>query len=557
MQMERQKTLTENFLQCPELVRTTMDFMDKKSLSRCALLNKAMSEHALDAIYAHRHSFVRLLELLCPIERDATTGIRKFTRPIKGSDWDRFRHYSKRIHSLRVSNSGNDGRRFSPDSLIDLFSSMPPGHQFLPHLRKIEWHNLHPVTIHFLLMLSHDKIHDLFFSIASRDLQNGILFERLSKKLPNLRSLRLGLTTGMTERSTDQARKTLSEAIHDLPLLRWLVLPSELLSQPLLYNLSQLKHLQRLWATQFGPRSMTSTPRAEADATSRFPVLFEVAVSTAHLLSKWDYLLSGRRLVSLYIEVSDMRHLSVAPGLISSLSPTLRHLIVVPQGLSQTSVTSAPLTIAMLAPFLKLQLLETLVIDLPDPPRLNDKDLQSVATSFPEIQHLEICVRARGEPSQVSPTLGCLLPFAKHCRKLHSLGLYINASVVPSAFPHSQTVFSPNLQELHVFCSKIGEIHVVLDFLLLILPSHASIVQGTYSTQLQHMVGETMLHFPRGERNEELDEESIEYKFAWRTVGRYLEKMLRARKTLEIQRAEISRLQVGRMQSCIVGGIEQ
>lgn len=130
----------------------------------------------------------------------------------------------------------------------------------------------------------------------------------------------------------------------------------------------------------------------------------------------------------------------------------------------------APLPMSILSPLLAMQTLETLLIEHPTPPNLRDDELECFAMRFPELRHFSLCARAHGTLPDNVPTMASLIPFAQHCRKLVSIGIYMDASVPVPVLGHYPLTFAPSLEAVHVLCSKIDDDHAVVSFLASILP---------------------------------------------------------------------------------------
>ncbi|EIW86895.1 hypothetical protein CONPUDRAFT_134237 [Coniophora puteana RWD-64-598 SS2] len=97
-------------------------------------------------------------------------------------------------------------------------------------------------------------------------------------------------------------------------------------------------------------------------------------------------------------------------------------------------------------------------IDLPESAIFYDRDLLAIAHAAPQIEILRLCSTARFPASMIPPlTLEGVGALTKHCRKLHTLGVVVDARVGSDKVFHDLEVSSRSLYRLHVGHSMITD----------------------------------------------------------------------------------------------------
>ncbi|KZS94935.1 hypothetical protein SISNIDRAFT_484451 [Sistotremastrum niveocremeum HHB9708] len=524
------------FWNTPELLVMTFRHMRRADQARCAGLNKYSSEHALDAIYRDNPPLENLLALLSPLAAVPRTGQPnsvewKFTKALRVADWDRFRHYSFRVRSLVKT---IESFVLSQESMLDLFTTMPPGVAFLPCLTNLCWEEVDPSTMSFVITLFNSKLKEVELTLAEAPIDSRILLEQLSRRSPELESLQFWTTDA--EVNDSLALSGLVEAVRSLPSLRSLELCAPMFNSPLLQQLSQTnRRLKRLWFFIYGPDAskMCSDDKEDRSAES-FSELRDVSIPSSGLTTLFGRHVEGYQLTFLHVAVDDdMTALRDNLSVVATSCSNLKHLSIM-HHINHPEASAAALSMEMVTPLLALKSLQVLVIDHSEPPNLSNQDLQQISASFPELQHFELCVRARGRPKPISPTLECLIPFAQNCKKLISIGIFMDTSISPPLLRLNEIMFPPNFSAMHVQYSKIIDHISVVDFLISIFPAHASLTISPYSPHLRYVSGPMALNFPGAMR--QVDEESAKSLQEWGRASRLLAGLSRARDLLDLRR---------------------
>ncbi|KZT39937.1 hypothetical protein SISSUDRAFT_1127659 [Sistotremastrum suecicum HHB10207 ss-3] len=482
------------FWTIPELVAMTMQSASPSALAACARVSKVVSEHALDALYRETNGFMPLLRLLCPMERTFTDPCWNFTSPISPAHWDRFKHYSNRIHFLSVDNEGHWEKYTSPEALAEFLITRPRGEDLLPSLSRLEWMDGSQRTKSLAVAILHDRLEEILLELAEADFP--VVVEHLVRRAPRLRSLHL--TISSAEVDAPRPDLCLANAIRQLSSLSSVKVPWHFIAMGQLTTLLQLPRLKTLWLTPFGlDKSVTKLDHTEEDISgSEVPGITDLSVDSAVLWSIRRSIGSMTRLSSLHLEIVDMNHVHRSLHLISHSCHSLKHfsMIVRDHRTGQTLLRPSRFTFAMLAPLLNMHGLQTLVIEHPTPPNLNDHDLGRLADSLPELRRLEICVRAYGVEERDVPTLGCLIPFAQKCRHLVHIGIWFDADAECPALDRltDEITFSPSLKSIAFYGSRLRSSRQLrrADFLASILSPNAELRVSEYSTLLDSVIGD-------------------------------------------------------------------
>ncbi|KZT39024.1 hypothetical protein SISSUDRAFT_1046222 [Sistotremastrum suecicum HHB10207 ss-3] len=460
-----------------------------------------------------------------------------FAETLKPLHWDRFERYRRRIKSLRVVSRPP---ALSPGSTLELLSTAPRGEAIFPSLTALCWTHLDYDNRQLAIALFHPKLERASLSLMDPEMQSGFVIEHLIRISPHLQSLSYWNATGAE--STLQARASVLRAFASLQSVRSVELDTTLLTPELVQTLAHKPHLQRLWASRFAPKlpSLYSSEDMDIASSSAFPALSELSVESVALLRIPGILVAGARLISLYIEVLSMDSIRALSTLVSTRCTNLRYLCMLS---NLAPDQSTPFSMDMVRPLLRLRKVETLVIESLVPPLLSDRDIEELVAGFPELRHLEICPRAVTEPQQPCPTLAGVTSIARHCRKLISFGIYVDASNPPAKPLRSDIyVFSLSLETMHVLCSRIYEPYLVADFLLPIMPARAALVFRRYSEHLQAF-GDVLGTLSRSVDSEEgLNGNMKLYRNRWTETSKLLRYLKHTRETIVAQRTENAKL---------------
>ncbi|KZT33598.1 hypothetical protein SISSUDRAFT_1122801 [Sistotremastrum suecicum HHB10207 ss-3] len=534
-------TSTQAFWETPELVAMCFESVDKRSLSSCARISKRLSEIALDALYRDGPGYVKILKLLCSMNENES-GSLHFSVDLTPDHWDRFRRYSSRIYSLTVHHARDPFRTVLNEALVELLTTLPQGEVLLPSLTRLNWEDGKAATNPFATLLFHDKLQEVNLTVAEWD--TTILLQHLARRSPNIITLRLKTREieESDEFNVEEVQEITAKVVPAFSSLRSLGLPPDLASMDVIRALSQHPNLVRLWVANF---AIKGTQVDESDfkggPSESFSNLRELSLGSTNLIGLSSTFLSGTMIgiVSLHVDIIEEDHIPEFLKLVSTSYPNLRDfgmMFVYWRLLGPQSWFEKPLTMGVLKPLLSMRRLESLVLEHPMPPDISDEELGEFSLCFPELKHLELCVQARGSFEGVVPTLSCLLLFAQNCRKLISIGIYMDATISPPIIKPDQKVFAPSLRDIHAFCSKIRQYHPVADFLAGILPPEAKLTLIRGPARLVPVMGKMTDYFGSVGLDDRLDETSRKCRNRWQEASRLLADLFRVRQLLASER---------------------
>ncbi|KZT33590.1 hypothetical protein SISSUDRAFT_1066019 [Sistotremastrum suecicum HHB10207 ss-3] len=487
------QTASTAFWEIPELIARTTTFFDYRSLVALSQVSKSLSEHALDALFRECINIFKLFEILCPLKINRKTQALEFDKSLTAKRWKRFEHYRRRTRIVKIDLNFGTIQTISPKVISQLRAQIPAGEPFLPSLNKMHWESDNPGSYQFVELFVHDRLRELFLSIAGSDVST--VLGKLVPMAPNLESLKL-IASGEID-DVPRAQTAAINAINLMTSLRSCALPSILVTPDMIRILSYKKSVKQLWlapvALFVGRKASTRDVIDNGIIPERFPSLTELAINSARMLDFLPYFSDGHKLRTLHIDIEDQTRLRQTLNLIASSCKALTNFSLRLSDSIPEDLITSPLTMEILQPLLSLHLIEILVIEHPLPPSLNDADMEQFATSFPELQYLELFVQSgcRNVVQTNLPTLGCLIPFAQHCRKLIALGIYMDARHIPPPPPVQapHTKFAPCFERLEVHCSPIDEPLEVRDFLATIIPPDTKVDFVRFSKWLSTIDG--------------------------------------------------------------------
>ncbi|KZS91559.1 hypothetical protein SISNIDRAFT_487227 [Sistotremastrum niveocremeum HHB9708] len=460
-----------------ELVSMLMEFLDKKSLSACARVSKMISEHALDVLYRTGPEILDIIKLLCPEIQRAGEG--SITQDITPFQWSRFRHYSSRIRILRHSGFGTNIPFALRGSICDLLDSLSPDGGALPlfpSLKKLIVEEDLPMRYPIILPLLHDGLKTLSLTLSHIDYCD--LLGEIVHKAPNLERLSLRDGCGFLISGVLKPTPPTADAILSLSSLRSLSISSILLTPEVMEMLASRPRLSELSTCSYRfhiRHRNVSSEESIPFPLPKFPQLTELYISSKSLMGHGRCIFQASNLTALIVVFTDGTPAGAATELISASFALLKDLAIkFFEPRLRGDIMPPTLTREAIDPLLRLKFLEVLIIEHPQPPRVNDYDLGRVAISLPNLRCFQLCARGFVSAEYELPTLRCLLPFAQHCRKLKTFGISVDASDAVPPVHRAHIPFSHSLDTMILYSSKIGtETSRVVNFLASILPPHA------------------------------------------------------------------------------------
>lgn len=347
----------------------------------------------------------------------------------------------------------------------------------LPNMHTLAWKG--PLNLSVTFMHAGVKTFEIWLpdELWSSSLQP--FFQDVAIRMPNIMNLNIKSDLAVQDFEDD-----LTDLIHRLPRLRSVTFPRFYTTTKVMEALSRVPNLGVIEFQYFEQGCGDSddvipfTPSIEEGA---FPALWDLSLSaTFRDLARFFGLeFAPTNLTSLYID----------SGIIETAASVHKLLCVVADScqlltdLSLTSLRLEPMdgdepykiTFAHLKPVVKMGNLKTLDILHHYPLALKIEDIESLASSWPSLKSLIL----NNDPPHLLPselTMEALLPFARHCPKLTHLGLFVDASRIPSV-PATIASFKC-LQRLSLGTSNIDDDKSAALYLSRVLPSGCSVDFG-------------------------------------------------------------------------------
>ncbi|KAL1709472.1 hypothetical protein EV121DRAFT_286539 [Schizophyllum commune] len=429
-------------LQIPEILDIMISFLEQKEHLGCALVCRQWCEIALDALWRVVDDLPRLFGILAPLSKQTGSMALEFTRLLQADDWTRFNRYARRVRHLVYEERVGALAQSAFTDIATTRTSL----EILPSLRVLEWN----APLRSSVMFMHRNVKSFIITIPmlqTTSIPLTSFFSDVAARMPCLTHLDLR----WNEPASAHEEEVVS-LLQSLPSLRKITLPRYYLTSKVAETLSQghenlgIIEFQYMEAQGCGEASdiYTFAPTLSSGA---FPALYDLSL-TSSFIDMSNFLARGpgpTHLTMMYIHSfrletpTDIRKLLCA---VRDTCPQLRELSL----LSAVDVTPErpqaedSASLETLRPLFDCDSLVNFEILLQHPLRLTLADLEELARRWPSLEKLVL----NSEPpeSGTAPlTLRAILPFAAHCPRLRTLGLFLHASRhdIPTAYIDQST----------------------------------------------------------------------------------------------------------------------
>ncbi|KAF8068091.1 hypothetical protein FPV67DRAFT_1669955 [Lyophyllum atratum] len=467
-----------------ELLDIIFRFLDDASNASNARVCKQWSELALDALWKEVSDLHRIFSLLSPLETviDEVYG---FARPLETSDWRRFERYRRRIRTLSYLSS--EAGYTLHQSVFDDIARSRMSLDILPCLHALEW----DAPLSQCVLFMHKNIKSFAVTLPREIAGAHSFFEDVAARMPNIIHLDLRLRFSITS-----IENLTINLVQNLTKLQKLTLPRFCFTTKIAEAVSHLEDLEAIeyeYFEQQGCGVSEDVMHFKPSLTEgSFPSLWDLNITVLFddATNFLDTSFAPTNLTSLFLESLIIETPTKVLRLITAIAENcqaLKTLALVSLVDSSTFATQVPnkddsITMDTLRPLLTCPNLASLDLIHHRPLHLQQEDMEEIATSWPDLEKLFL----NNEPvymERSTLTLQALLPFARHCPKLHTLGLFIDATaadIPPSSDPASayQDIPFKALRRLSMGVSIIGEEGPVALFLSRICPLDCIVVSG-------------------------------------------------------------------------------
>ncbi|KAL1743661.1 hypothetical protein HDZ31DRAFT_83281 [Schizophyllum fasciatum] len=417
-----------------------INFLDDNEHLKCALVCRQWSEIALDALWRLVDDLPRLFGILAPLRKQTGSAALEFTRVLQADDWTRFNRYARRVRHLAY----DEGLGALAHSAFTDIATTRTSLEILPSLRALEWN----APLRASIMFMHRNVKTFIISVPMLQTTGVPLpsfFQDVAVRMPGLTHLDLRWNEPASAHEDD-----IISFLRSLPNLRKITFPRYYLTSKIAEALS-VGHddlgtieFQYMEPQGCGEASDIYT-FAPSLAPGAFPTLYDLSL-TSSFLDMSNFLTrphAPTRLAMMYIHSyrlespADIRKFLCA---VRDTCPSLKELSLLstvdvtptrPQIESDTELA----TIETLRPLFGCASLVSFEILQQHPLRLTLPDLEELARKWPSLEKLVL----NSEPPEAASaalTLRALLPFAAHCPRIRTLGLFLHASRhdIPTAY---------------------------------------------------------------------------------------------------------------------------
>ncbi|KAG9001693.1 hypothetical protein FRB94_004572 [Tulasnella sp. JGI-2019a] len=422
----------ESALAVPEILDEILQLATPSMQVMAAQTCRWWSDCSLRWLWRHMESFYPLLELLSPLVRIGNTW--EFSSDLSASDWNRFRRYASRIHSLYFaltpSYRGEEDCSASPRILQDVILHCPTPDSMFPNLTKIVWRPDTPADLHPILLFLVPTVQSLEFSCG------GPMSDECINILEVLEPRKIYLTNfELTMRGHDRAfLDRLSTILADQKKLISIALPPYSATREIAAALGQLPYLRKYTSNIFVEFQPLLEVGMEFDwHDDTFPSLERLTLYTS-LANASGLMTKSHQSRLRHLALIDRKPFSYAELLTccSTLSASQSSLTVLDLGLysypATTTIPAQSLPFDLFRPLLQCTALVQLLLSSHLAMEYDDKDIAAMASSWPHLQVLALCsspaIKIGLDAGQPLRSVGT---FARNFHRLVRLSIYINS----------------------------------------------------------------------------------------------------------------------------------
>lgn len=459
---------------------------DASTLAALARTCHTFTEPALDVLWRELATLSPLLQCLSSdlwvLQKGKQSGRKElcFRKPLLDADWTRFNYYKGRIRTLgqTVFRSGNACWYDVCTQTLRELSFYQHNTLLLPNLHSLNFRMLPPDAVPFARLFLGPSVAEVTISITSEDAESAI--EVLSSLIPLLSPdiLRLNIwsITGITRPCS-----AIFQLIQDLRNLRTLNIDLKHRGlhervTPLLGGLSSLDNL-KMSLIQANHIPFYTTALGQFPLLTKFSFVVDDWASAATIMDSMDCRFT-------YLAVTTQKE-----GTLSDLrtfnESIFRHRSV--SSLSHLSLIDFETTLSdaddnesyvedVFRPLFALVSLKHINLQFDVSANLRDSWYNDAAANWPCLESMSISSPNMG-PIKAKMTLAGLIPLVKHCMKLESVRLRVDAQ--PFDPTQVEEVSNTNIQKLCLETYIIPSPGEVFNSLIRIFPNLEYVYQGS------------------------------------------------------------------------------
>ncbi|OAX37635.1 hypothetical protein K503DRAFT_866734 [Rhizopogon vinicolor AM-OR11-026] len=419
----------------PELLEKIFSFVGRDANVINAYVCKQWSEIALDFVWKELKSLPQLLRLLRPYQKRDSDGSIVFDRQPELKDWARFQKYANRVLILRYRQGQEDYY-----CLLDDMARTRTTLKIFPKLHTLEWL--------FEISSAWNEPH---YSCIHGNTVKSSFFVDACARMPHIHSLdlRVGYAVHFIEADV-------LKLLQGLPDLKKVIFPEFCLTSIIVSALSRKNYVKPIQFKHAPEQELGEEVRVGSFA----PVLEQGAFS----------MLQGLEMAVRLGNVVRFMKADFAPINITSLyintyadhNPRELYTLLVTLRLAPTK----QITFDTLRPVFAFQNLSTFEVVHKYPVDISLEEIEELARRWPSLENLHL----NEEPlvmHDFTLDLRALVPFARHCPQLWSLGLFMDVKKI-----HTTQQLKPftALSVLSVGTSRVCDPAIAAAFLSFMCP---------------------------------------------------------------------------------------
>ncbi|THU91847.1 hypothetical protein K435DRAFT_840827 [Dendrothele bispora CBS 962.96] len=470
-------------LRIPEILCIILGSLAKRHLSHCASVCKQWSNVSLDIMWHEVSDLRAFFNLLAPVGVQSgrkKTGLESYTFLVdpEPKDWDRFeKNYCWRVRRLTLKiDPGEDATINSLLARVALIRSCRP---ILPNLTEISYTGLLDRGFNECATLfMHEGVSKACISqLEALDCHSFL--QVIRSRMPLLTHLELGISP------IPQNLAMVNELVAALPRLQSLIVPTFSDASPVLRALVDPAKL-----TSFQTFYRLRDEISSVVPLSILPHLNDLRISTRYrsLIASLQSRMS--QLTIIYVLTNILESPSDVMALLSAVvqtCPNLSSLDLQCDRVPRPDDEPSRIQMKHLKPLLACSTLTEFYLEHPYALALDNKDIEEMTSHLKALEVLSLNTIVREIPKPTtSLTLEALLSFARHCPRIGTIGLFLQADMTVSTSEEILATFPSNsLQNLYRF--EVGDSYInnpmaVASFLGEILPPGAEIYHHEFCT---------------------------------------------------------------------------
>ncbi|OJA11880.1 hypothetical protein AZE42_10384 [Rhizopogon vesiculosus] len=452
----------------PELLEKIFSFVGRDDNVINACVCKQWSEITLDLVWKELKSLPQLLRLLRPYQKRDSDGSIVFDRQPELKDWVRFQKYANRVLTLRYRQGQEDY-----SCLLDDMARTRTTLKIFPKLHTLEWLFEDIKCMERATLFMHSRVRHIVISAPplSHTVKSSFFVDACAR-MPHIHSLDLRVCYAVHLIEADVLK-----LLRGLPDLKKVIFPEFYLTSTIVSALSQksyVKAIQFKHAPEQGlgeeARVGSFAPVLEQGAFSMLQGL-EMTVRLGNVIRFMKIDFAPINITSLYISTyvdHNPRELYTLLITLSEYCHFLSRLHIkllhIPGHLKPAPTKQ--ITFDTLRPVFAFQNLSTFKVVHKYPVDISLEEIEELARRWPSLENLHL----NEEPlvmHDFTLDLQALVPFARHCPQLRSLGLFMDVKKI-----HTTQQLRPftALSVLSVGTSRVCDPAIAAAFLSFMCP---------------------------------------------------------------------------------------